>query len=193
MPDAEAPTANDAPAPETETPTTPPTPTEEASKPEPKTFDEVYVKQLRSEAAKYRSEAKTAAEELEKLRVAAMSEQERAIAEARIEGRTLALHELGSRLVDAEIRAAASGRLKDGQMRILLQGLNRSAFLTDDGAVDEKAVREFVNGIAPAPAEPQGPPPDPRFPDFGQGQRGPSPAANDDSLLRALEEISGRR
>lgn len=193
MPDAEAPTADDAPTPEVETPTPPPTTPTEAPKPESKTFDEAYVKQLRSEAAKYRSEAKTAAEELEKLRVAAMSEQERAIAEARIEGRTAAIHELGTRLVDAEIRAVASGRLTAGQMKILLQGLNRSAFLTDDGAVDEKAVKDFVEGIAPAPAEQQGPPPDPRFPDFGQGQRGPSPASNDDSLLRALEEVSGRR
>lgn len=189
MPDADAPTTDNAPAPEAETIETPPTaPAEEAAKPDQKVFDEAYVKQLRGEAAKYRSEAKNAAEELEKLRRAAMSEQERAIVEARAEGRLAAMSEFGARVVDAEIRAAAAGRFTDGQMRVLLQGLNRSAFLAEDGSVDEKSVHEFVDGIAP----PQQPAADQRtILDLGQGARGDANALNGDPLLRDIKAKLG--
>jgi glucose/arabinose dehydrogenase len=189
MPDADASTTDNAPAPEAETSETSPTaPVEEAAKPDQKVFDEAYVKQLRGEAAKYRSEAKNAAEELEKLRKAAMSEQERAIVEARAEGRLSAMSEFGARVVDAEIRAAAAGRFTDGQMRVLLQGLNRSAFLAEDGSVDEKSVHEFVDGIAPPPQQAT----DQRtILDLGQGARGDANALNGDPLLRDIKAKLG--
>lgn len=180
---------DDAPAPETETVTQPePAPKEEASKPDSKVFDEAYVKQLRSEAAKFRSEAKAAAEELEQLRRAAMTEQERAIVEAREEGRRMAATEWGSKMVDAEIKAVAAGRFSEGQMNVLFQGLNRAAFLKEDGSVDMKSVQEFVEGLAPRPPEskPQS------FPDLGQGIRTTdNTALNGDPLLRDLKRHLG--
>jgi hypothetical protein len=50
---------------------------QEGAEQEPKTFDAEYVANLRKEAAKYRTEAKAAASELEKQRQASMSEAER--------------------------------------------------------------------------------------------------------------------
>jgi hypothetical protein len=174
--------------PEDVTPTPEPAPQDEPAKPEPKVFDEDYVKQLRSEAAKHRSEAKKAAEELEKLRRAAMSEQERAIAEATDAGYKRALSEIGSRLVDAEIKAAAAGRFTEGQMAVLLQGLNRSAFLGEDGTVDVKSVQTFVDGLAPKNEAPT----THGFPDLGQGARSQAPPAlNSDGLKDALMRAVG--
>lgn len=189
MSETDATATDDAPAQEAETVTTPePAPKDDAAKaPEPKVFDEDYVKQLRAEAAKHRSEAKKAADELEKLRRAAMSEQERAIAEATDAGYKRALSEIGSRLVDAEIKAAAAGRFTEGQMTVLLQGLNRTAFLADDGTVDVKSVQAFVEGLAPAPPEPKMP----GFPDLGQGARSAAPPLNGDPLLRDLKQKLG--
>ena len=178
---------DDAPTQEVDDVTTPePTP-EPAAKAEAKVFDEDYVKQLRAEAAKHRSEAKKAAEELEKLRKAAMTEQERAIAEAQESGYKRALTEVGTRLVDAEIRAVAAGRFTDGQMGVLLQGLNRAAFLAEDGTVDVKSVQEFVDGLAPKQPEPSVP----GFPDLGQGARSAAPPLNGDPLLRDLKRKLG--
>jgi hypothetical protein len=190
MSEADTTAPDNAPPQDGESAPTPPPPEPkaeaEAPKPESKTFDEAYVKQLRSEAAKARVEAKNAADELEKLRRAAMSEQERAIVEARDEGRRQALGEIGVRLVDAEIRAVAAGRFTDGQMSVLMQGLNRQAFLADDGSVDVKSVQTFVDGLAPKQdTSPPG------FPDMGQGPRSTNTALNGDPLLRDLKAKLG--
>jgi hypothetical protein len=59
MPDADASTTDNAPAQVVETTTPTSTATTEPAKPEPKVFDEGYVKALRSEAAKYRFQSLT--------------------------------------------------------------------------------------------------------------------------------------
>lgn len=187
MSETDTTTTDDAPTQEVETPTPPASEDDAAKAPEPKMFDEDYVKQLRAEAAKHRSEAKKAADELDKLRRAAMTEQERAIAEATDAGYKRALSEIGTKLVDAEIKAAAAGRFTDGQMGVLLQGLNRAAFLAVDGSVDVKSVQAFVDGLAPKQPEPTVP----GFPDLGQGARSSGQPLNGDPLLRDLKHKLG--
>lgn len=125
-----------------------------------------------------------ASRELDKLRQSQMSETEKAVAEAKATGRSEALREIGGRLVDAEVKAAAAGRLTDGQRDALLDGLDRTRFLTEDGDVDTARVAKWVDSIAPAKATEE---PEtngrPRV-DLGQGRRSgqvrPSVAAGRD-------------
>lgn len=147
---------------------TPETPAEAPEQPaqvaEPKVFTEDYVKELRAEAAKYRTEAKQAKSEVEKVRKSSLSEAEQAVLEAEQRGRVQAITEFGGRLVDAEVRAASAGRGID--VDALLEGLDRSRFLTDDGEVDRKALVAWVDRIAPTPQEQA-----PQVPSFDGGVR----------------------
>jgi hypothetical protein len=76
-----------------------------------KTYDEEYVKALRAEAAKYRTQAKQAQTEAEKRQRESMTEAERAVAEAETRGWTSAVEALGERLVRSQFLAAAANRL----------------------------------------------------------------------------------
>lgn len=163
-------------APEAETPTETPEQTPEApAAPEAKTFDEDYVKKLRDEAAKYRTEAKATSKRLEELEKQSMSDTEKAIAEARDSARAEVLGEVGSKLVDAEVRAAAAGRTVD--VDALLEGLDRRRFITDDGEADRDAIGAWVERIAP-----KGEPGTPSPIDMGQGTR---PTNNPGQLTQA--------
>jgi hypothetical protein len=129
-----------------------------------------------------------AAKELEQLRQQSMTDQEKAVEQAKSEARAEALRTIGGRLVDASVRVAAAGRIPDESVVVLLQGLDRSKFLDENGEVDEKSVAAFVDGIAPkAPEpEPQG------FPDLGQGPRGGNQMPlNGDPLEKSLRNVLG--
>lgn len=160
----------------------------------PETGDE--AKDWRAEAEKWQALARknedrakanaAAAKELDEFRKAAMSDQERAVAEARAAGAAEVRAAFASRLVDAEVRAAAAGRPVD--VDALLEGLDRSRFLTDDGEPDTKAIAAWVDRVAPVPEAGE-----PSFPDLGQGVR-PTPAAlalNGDPLLKHLKDSLG--
>lgn len=130
--------------------------------------------------------AKAAKAELDALRQASMSDQEKAVAEAQAKGRTEAMTALGSKLAAAEIRAAAAGRLTDEQLVALLDGLNFASFVNEDGEVDQAKVVKFVDGIAPKPD----PSVTPTFPDLGQGAR-QTLALGSDPLLESLKKSVG--
>jgi hypothetical protein len=159
----------------------------------PQSFDADYVKQLRGEAAKHRNEAKKNAAELERLRMESLSDTEKAVALAKAEARVEALREAGGRLVAAEFRAAAKGRVAD--VEALLEGVDRSRFVDDDGEPDVAAIAKWVDCIAPQPKEE----PRPGFPDLGQGIRGGGrandrssiPIGDDDALLKDLKRAVG--
>jgi hypothetical protein len=91
-----------------------------------------------------------AARELEELKRTGMSEAEAAVAKARDEAKGEARKEFGGRLVEAEVRGRAATRLSDDQVATLLDGLNTSRFLDDDGEVDTARVHEWVDKLAPA-------------------------------------------
>ena len=142
------------------------------------------VEKWKSLARKHEDRAKTYAQsvkELDQLKQASMSDLEKAVAQAKVEGRTEAAQQFGSKLASAEVRAAAAGRLTDQQVAVLLEGLNLTAFLTEDGEVDRKQVAKFVDGIAPAGQENR----TNGFPDLGQGARGgPSGMGDMNTLIR---------
>lgn len=102
-------------------------------------------------ARKHEDRAKAnanAAKELDEVRKAAMTDQDKAVAEAREQARVETLKAVGFRVVDAEVRAAAAGRNVD--VDALLEGMDRSRFLTDDGDVDREALSKWVDRITPA-------------------------------------------
>jgi membrane protein involved in colicin uptake len=119
-----------------------------------------------------------AAKELEELRAKTMSEQEKAVAAAKAEGRTEALKEASVLFVDAEVKAAAAGRKIDVDK--LLAGLDRSAFLNDEGKPDTKAIEDYLDGIAPRDGRP----------DLGQGTRGTGAQGADMNTM--LRQAAGR-
>lgn len=133
-------------------PPTDPTPTDPPDTPDPA----AEVARLRDELAKARKweeRAKAnskAADELDRLRRESMTEVERAVTEAKTQARAEALREVGTRLVDAEVRAATVGRGID--VKALLDGLDRSRFLDDDGQPDTDRIAKWVDKIAPPDA-----------------------------------------
>jgi hypothetical protein len=149
----------------------------------------------KTQARKHEDRAKAhqaAAKELEQVKAASMSEQERAVAQAVAEARQQTLAEVGSHLAAAEVRVAAAGRLDDDQLVTLLDSIDLPKFLNEDGSVDTDKVNALVDGIAPkAPDTPN------VFEqvDLGQGSRnGNSPqhmALNGDPLLSAVRDRLG--
>lgn len=164
-------------APGTGTPTaTPPAP---QGPPEDPTAEASKWKEL---ARKHEDRAKAnaaAAKELEELKAKHMSEQERAVAEAKAAGRAEALKEAGALLVDASVKAAAAGRGID--VEALLEGVDRGRFLDDAGKPDTKAIQAWVDRVAPAGT---GGTPNGGRPDTGQGNRGSRPGLGMNELIR---------
>ena len=107
--------------------------------------------------------SKAAQAELDKLRKASMSDTEKAIEEARKAARSEVLAELGSELVDSAVRVAANGRL---DVDTMLEGLDRSKFLDEDGKPDTKKIGAWIDKLAPK-GEAKRP-----VTDAGQGARG---------------------
>ncbi|MCO1575021.1 hypothetical protein M8C13_04510 [Crossiella sp. SN42] len=94
-----------------------------------------------------------AAEELEKYRMASMTEQEKAVADAEARGRTAAVTELGRELAQAKFEAAAAAKGIDlGDAADLI---DTAKFLDDKGQVDTEAIKTAVAKLAklaPKPA-----------------------------------------
>jgi len=87
-----------------------------------------------------------AAEELAKLRQSSMSDTERAVEQARAEARKEAYAETSERLAAAEVRAALAGVVDDPDA--IVEDLNLSRYVTDEGDVDAKAVKVLAEKYA---------------------------------------------
>lgn len=90
---------------------------------------------------KWEQRAKKADEDAEAARQAAMSDQERAVEDAKRAGRAEAVSELGQRIAAAELRAALTGLVPDPAL--IVEDVNLAKFVTDDGEVDTDAVAAF--------------------------------------------------
>lgn len=140
-------------------------------------------RRARREAEKAHKEATA---ELDNLRKQFMTDQERAVVEAKEAGRTEALTAMGGKLVEAEFRVAAAGRVPTVTLDRILGAIDVKPFVDQAGQPNSKAIQEFIEGIAPAEREP-----DPL--DLGQGSRGQPHALNSDPLLRDLKNHLGIR
>lgn len=95
--------------------------------------------------------AKDATAELEKLRKESMTDQEKAVAEARAEGRKEALATATDRLLRAEIKAAGSKLADPGDAVAHLRDAgDLGRFLSDDGEVDTKAISSAIDDLVKA-------------------------------------------
>lgn len=89
---------------------------------------------------------KAAEKELETLRSQSMSDAEKAVAAAKAEGRSEALTAANERLVKAEVRIAAAGKLADPADAVRF--LDLADFKVDaDGEVDAKAVAKAIDQL----------------------------------------------
>lgn len=155
MSDDPEPSATDDPEPDPQPTANEPEPEPE---PEPKPTETVdfWKKQARENERRAKANAK-AAEELEQLKASQMSETEKAVAEAETRGRQAALGDIGQRLAAAEIKAALTGVVPNPAE--IVEDLNLGKYVTDDGDVDEDAVKTLrtkYEALAPAkePAKP---------------------------------------
>jgi hypothetical protein len=166
------------PAPDTDAPAQ--EPAAEATAP-PAADQKVDETDWKVEARKWEARAKenaTKAQEFDKQRKAAMTDAERAVAEAEERGRTAAVSEFGQRLAKSEIRAAASdaGVSLDG----VFDYLDLGRFVTEAGEPDTKAINGFVAAL----------PKKDTTPSFDGGPRTPAPVAGD--MNAALRKATGR-
>lgn len=113
------------------------------------------IESLQADVDKWKALSRTnekrwndASSELDTLRQSQMSDAEKAIEAAKAEGRTSALAEVGTRLVEAELRAQAASA---GAELPSADFLNLNRFLSSDGSVDTDAVNTFVSSL-PKPA-----------------------------------------
>lgn len=110
-------------------------------------------------ARKHEREAKKARTEIEELRKASMTDNERAIAEAKAEGRAEAMRETAGMTATAQFRAAvAEAGLSLGDAVDLI---DTGKFIGDDGRIDSDGITAAVaklSAIAPKPqTKPQAP------------------------------------
>jgi len=121
------------------------------------------------------------AEQHDALEFELMSDKDKAVAEAAQQARWAAEAEITPRLVNAEFRVAAAGRIEPDRLATILEPLDLGKFLTDDGDVDTAKVSAFIDGIAPATGN--------------HTRRGPSPEGHgrrDSSALPERSVAAGR-
>jgi hypothetical protein len=118
---------------------------------------------LQSEAGDYRRRLRDVERERDELKRAGLDDQERAVAEAEARGRQAAEEAYGRRTLEAEIRAAAAGKLQDPGDAIRYLDVAALLELDDerdrerelgkaiDKLVDDKPYLAVTNGDGPAP------------------------------------------
>ena len=111
-------------------------------------------KAAREKAAKAKTEAEEAA------RLAGLTDAEQKIEEARRAGAEQARKEIGDELVEYMFRANI-GKLSEAELDDILAGVNKAAFMTDDGRPDQDKIKRYLapfrtsgGGSAPAGVTP---------------------------------------
>ncbi len=133
---------------------------------------------MKAERNAANSKAKALEKELDKVRQSAMSESERAVAEAELRGRSSALTEVGQKLARAQFDALAGRRNADVNTAEVLEFVDLARFVGEDGEPDVKALTAAVERLIPAPVS--GPP------SFDGGARTTAPKTTDmNQLIRS--------
>lgn len=152
---------------------------------------EKALEAFKARAREAEKEAKAAKAELEKVRIELLSGQDKAVAEAKAEGRREALEAANQRLVRSEVRALAAGFLADPDDAVHFLDLSQYE-PGDDGDFDRKAIQadlaQLVKSkpyLSPSPGAGAG----------EGGPRGQKPAAlnQDDPLLNDIKNKLGIR
>lgn len=142
--------------------------------------------QLRQEAAKERKARQALEKQLAEFQTAQLSEHERALADAEARGRAAASSEYAKVLAAAKIEARLAGVVPDPAT--IVDDLNLSKYLTEDGQVDTEkveALRERFASMVTAPT--------PVAPSVPTGPRGSSAPAITLEQLRQLSRTNPER
>lgn len=145
----------------------PPPPTIFRSPQNQEEFDAMVSERLRRERNKFADydDLKNKASELETLKAQSMSEQEKAVAEAKKEAAAEAKREVLPLLVAAEFRALTAGRIEKAELDAILEPLDLTKFVDSKGNVDSPRISEWIKKAAPVVSGGG------TFPDLGQGKR----------------------
>lgn len=116
-----------------------------------------------------------------------MSDKDKAIAEARKAGETETRSGLLPKLVNAEFRAAAAGKVAADKLAAALEFADTSKFVKD-GEVDAEKVAKFIESLAPAQEQQRKGPSS-----FGMGSRTPAGGAPGDQGRAQAERRFGKQ
>lgn len=133
---------------------------------------------------------KDASAELDKLRKANMGDQERAVAEAREQAAADTARKFAGQLVAAEFRAATAGRVQAEELTDVLDSLDLTKFLTEDGSVNVEKVNQLaarITGEGDGGARRGAPA---AFPYIGQGRR---PTSSPNGLAAGQAAFEARK
>lgn len=130
---------------------------------------------MKAERNAANSRVKALERELAAAKTAAMTDAERAVADAEARGRSAVLAEVGQKLARARFDALAGRRNANADTAKVLEFVDLRRFVGDDGELDEKAIAAAVERLVPAP--PAGPP------SFDGGARSTASAPTDMNAL----------
>ncbi len=120
-----------------------------------------------------------AAKELDELRKAQLTEQERLIEQTKEDTRRSVSMEYAEKLVEAELKTSLKGKSLNGDS--ILQ-FDRTAFIHDNGDVDSDAIATWVEAHSTNAEAPK--------PDLGQGARGSNSSL---AQIRSREELQSMK
>lgn len=153
------------------TPPTTPDPATPPTTPDPKSTETVdHWKEIARKQEQRAKENAQKAKDYDALVASTATEAEKAVKAAKDEGKAEGIRLGATKVAQAEIRAAAAGRPVD--VDALLEGVDATRFVGDDGEVDRAAIKAWIDKVAPA-GDPATPPPL----DLGQGARGGRPSS----------------
>lgn len=192
-------------------PATPPTPEatppapdpSSATPPEPKADDDLGdagKKALDAERARAKEadkRAKAAEAELEKFRKSQMSDQEKAVAQARDEGKAEATSAAAQRLAGAEIKAALAGVVPVEKIAEIIDDTKLEKYIGEDGEPDAEKIAALRDRYAAltAGATPGTPPPPPGVPKGARSGNGEVKqlSQNDLKSMGTAEIVAARK
>jgi hypothetical protein len=148
-------------------------------------LDRIVNERLAREKKKFAdyNELKTKASKLDELTASQQTELEKAVAKALDEGKTAGRKEAATIVAAARLEAALTGLVPDP--RSIVEDLNLTKFVTDDGEVDEDAVKALREKYAATTGTTA---PGPR-PDLTQGAQASSVALNSDELADTVKRV----
>jgi hypothetical protein len=177
---------------ETATPPSPEQPTAPATEapatPELGDAGKQAIDRMKAERDEARRLAKAREKELEQFRTASMSEAEKAILEAEQRGRLSVLADFGQKLARSAFVAEAARRNSDYDAAAVLDDLNLSRYIGEDGEPDSKAIAAAVARLVPEPSTgPRGV----GNADLGGRSAGAALPLNGDPILNSLKSKLG--
>lgn len=137
-------------------------------------LDRIVADRVGREKAKYADYG-----DLKKKAAAAMTDQEKLVADAEARGKAAGLSASGTRLAKAELKAAAAGRVDADTLAGFVEYADLSKFLGEDGEPDEKAIDAAITKLGGA-----------KRTNFDGGARGRAATGND--MNQIIRRAAGR-